>query len=59
MGWRYKRWQKNISVNSGRIRTIIRDKRFEQEMAEIERDVRRADEFLEGGDPSPAAFGSG
>jgi hypothetical protein len=35
-------------VHEGKIRTIIRDKRFEQEMATIERNVRRADEFMEG-----------
>jgi hypothetical protein len=35
-------------VHTGKIRTIIRDKRFEQEMAGIVRGVRRADEFLEG-----------
>jgi hypothetical protein len=35
-------------VHEGKIRTIIRDKRFERELAEIERNVRRADEFLEG-----------
>ena len=38
----------SISVFEGKSRTIIRDKRFEREMAEIERNVRRADEFLEG-----------
>jgi hypothetical protein len=35
-------------VHTGKIRTIIRDARFEQEMAVIEKNVRRADEFLEG-----------
>jgi hypothetical protein len=35
-------------VHEGKIRTIIRDKRFEQEMARIVPNVRRADEFLEG-----------
>ena len=30
------------------MRTIVRDPRFEREMAAIEPNVRRADEFLEG-----------
>ena len=30
------------------IRDIVRDPRFEQELAQIESDVQRADEFLEG-----------
>ena len=33
---------------AGKIRTIIHDKRFEREMARIEPDIRRADEFMEG-----------
>jgi hypothetical protein len=35
-------------VYTGKIRTIIRDPRFEQEMARIVSNVQRADEFLEG-----------
>jgi hypothetical protein len=35
-------------VHTGKIRTIIRARRFEEEMALIEPDVQRADEFLEG-----------
>ncbi len=35
-------------MRSGRIRTIICGKRFEQEMAIINRNVRRTDEFVEG-----------
>ena len=35
-------------MHEGKIRTIIRDRRFEQEMARIEPSVPRADEFLEG-----------
>jgi len=35
-------------VPTGKIRTIIRTERFQQEMNRIEPDVRRADEFLEG-----------
>ena len=35
-------------MHTGKIRTIIRNPRFEQEMAHVEPNVRRADEFLEG-----------
>jgi len=35
-------------VNQGKIRTIIRTKRFERETARLVPSVRRADEFLEG-----------
>jgi hypothetical protein len=35
-------------VRTGKIRTIIRDHRFELEMDYIEPNVRRADEFMEG-----------
>lgn len=40
--------QKNISVPEGKIRTIVRDERFEYEMAKLEPNIRRADEFVEG-----------
>lgn len=33
---------------TGKIRTIVRDPRFEQDMARIVPSVQRADEFLEG-----------
>lgn len=33
---------------TGKIRTVIYDKRFEREMARIQPNIRRADEFLEG-----------
>ena len=35
-------------MRTGKIRTIVRDERFELEMAYIEPNVRRADEFAEG-----------
>jgi hypothetical protein len=35
-------------VYTGKIRTIVRDHRFEREMARIVPSVQRADEFLEG-----------
>jgi hypothetical protein len=35
-------------VRVAKIRTIVRDERFEYEMAYIEPSVRRADEFMEG-----------
>jgi hypothetical protein len=35
-------------VSTGKIRTIVRDERFELEMEYIEPIVRRADEFMEG-----------
>jgi len=40
--------QKSISVQEGKIRTIVKDERFEYEMAKLEPNVRRADEFVEG-----------
>ena len=35
-------------MQEGKIRTIVYDKRFVSEMAKIEPNVRRADEFIEG-----------
>jgi hypothetical protein len=35
-------------VQEGKIRTIVYDERFVSEMAKIEPNVRRADEFIEG-----------
>ena len=35
-------------MRTGKIRTVIYDERFEYEMAYIEPNVRRADEFVEG-----------
>jgi hypothetical protein len=35
-------------VQSGKIRTIVYDERFEYELARIEPNVRRAHEFVEG-----------
>jgi hypothetical protein len=43
-----KRWRQSTSVHTGKIRTIVRDERFELEMDYIEPNVRRADEFVEG-----------
>ena len=41
-------WPPNISVHTGKLRTVVRSKRFEQEMARIISSVQKADEFLEG-----------
>ena len=35
-------------MQSDRIRTVVFDKRFEEELKQIESHVRRADEFVEG-----------
>jgi hypothetical protein len=35
-------------VQSGKIRTVVFDKRFEEELSQIEPHVRRADDFVEG-----------
>jgi hypothetical protein len=35
-------------VQEGKIRTVVFDERFEFEMAKLEPNVRRADEFVEG-----------
>lgn len=35
-------------MQSGKIRTVVFDKRFEEELAQIESQVRRADEFVDG-----------
>jgi hypothetical protein len=35
-------------LHTGKIRTVVFDERFERDLAAIERNVRRADEFVEG-----------
>lgn len=35
-------------MQEGKIRTIVKDERFEYDMARLEPNVRRADEFVEG-----------
>jgi hypothetical protein len=43
-------------VQSGKIRTIVRDPKFEEELRAIEADVHRADEFVMGAETILSRF---